>query len=213
MKTTDIRRDYSGEGLNRKDLHDDPQQQFEQWLQVAIDEDVLDPTAMSLATVDDQNIPTVRIVLLKQLNQSGLQFFTDLQSRKSMAMAQNPNVAALFFWPQLSRQVRIEGTVSRLQHHQEIDYFASRPRDSQLAASASDQSQAIESRDELLQRLSKAAEKYAGLEVAKPEQWGGYHLEPHRYEFWQGRPGRLHDRFEYRRDNPEDVWSITRLQP
>ena len=213
MKTTDIRRDYTGVSLSRKDLNDDPQKQFEDWLQTAIDAEVLDPTAMSLATVDEHNHPSVRIVLLKQINADGIGFFTDLRSPKSVALAHNPNAAALFYWPQLSRQVRIEGTVSRLQHSQEVDYFASRPRDSQLAASASDQSQVIGNRDELLRKLSDMQEKYAGGEVAKPEQWGGYHLTPLSYEFWQGQPGRLHDRFQYVRKSVDETWAIRRLQP
>ncbi|MEM7101352.1 MAG: pyridoxamine 5'-phosphate oxidase [Pseudomonadota bacterium] len=207
-KTGKIRREYQAGQLDRAQLSSDPHVLFQQWLQEVVDADVLDATAMTLATVDQNGRPAARIVLLKGLNNQGLQFFTDYSSRKGQEIASNPQVAVLFYWKEVNRQVRITGTLEKLSDLVNESYFDSRPEMSRWAAIASDQSQPVQDR-QTLEAAMRNAQNVGDL--MKPARWGGYHLYPDSFEFWQGRPNRLHDRFLYILE--DDTWRIARLQP
>jgi pyridoxamine 5'-phosphate oxidase len=211
MKLKHSRREYVSGTLRRSDLAADPLQQFRRWLDTAIDLDLKDATAMALATATPDAVPSVRIVLLKACDERGYSFFTDYRSQKGRELADNPVASALFHWRELDRQVRLTGSIRRESRDASVEYFHSRPQLSQLAAAASRQSAPIADRDALEQELAGVADEYAHGEVPVPEQWGGYLLRPEHYEFWQGREGRLHDRFTYARGN--DGWRIERLQP
>lgn len=202
------RRDYRDTPLRRADLDPDPMTQLRRWLEEAAASGIKDPTAMTLATVSATGQPQARIVLLKGLD-SGLVFYGHGLSDKGRALALHPKAAALFFWDTLDRQVRVEGAVEKLDREATCCYFHSRPRDSQLAALISQQSWPVPDRDTLETRLA-AAKRYPS-EVPCPNSWFGYRLIPQRFEFWQGRPGRLHDRFCYTQTNGQ--WRITRLAP
>jgi pyridoxamine-phosphate oxidase len=211
------RRDYQRGSLERGQLHLDPFQQFDEWLQAAIGEGVKDPTAMSLATVDAEGQPHSRIVLLKSMDDKGFVFYTHYNSDKGHELAQQPKAALLFYWPELERQIRIEGAVAKTDAATNQAYFQTRPRDSQLVALVSEQSQPLPGRRTLEQNV-QIADSEQGLEVDCPEHWGGYTLHPQRFEFWQGRENRLHDRFRYERTQDQNghfnqVWSLTRLSP
>lgn len=207
-----IRVDYSRLELRRRELADDPNEQFGLWLHQAIDAKVQEPTAMNLATIGLDGRPASRTVLLKGIDELGLRFFTNYRSQKADELAKNPEVALCFFWPELQRQVRVNGRVSPLDRSESQEYFASRPYDSQLGAWASPQSQPITDRAELEARWREVAERFKGREVDLPDFWGGYLVEPDTWEFWQGRPNRLHDRFRYRR-LASARWQIERLAP
>lgn len=206
------RRSYEFAELKRSQLNDNPFEQFSQWMDAALQHIPNDPTAMHLSTVDASGQPHSRVVLLKQFDSKGLVFYTHYDSDKGSEMAANTRVAALFFWPEMERQIRVEGAVEKIPAAESAAYFHSRPRDSQLAAFISKQSSPVSSRDELELRLQAAQTAYADQEVPHPPHWGGYRIVPQRFEFWQGRPSRLHDRFRYDRLN-EHNWSITRLAP
>lgn len=207
-----LRREYTHGGLNREDLNDDPINQFQHWLQQAIDAGIQDPTAMIVATADASGQPSQRIVLLKQLDASGFVFFTNYQSHKAQELAINPKCSLHFPWHILDRQVKILGTAEKLDVQANQQYFQSRPRESQLAALASQQSQPIESRAALLARFNQLKHQYANQPVPLPENWGGYRVVPHQIEFWQGGEFRLHDRFVYTRQD-DSKWHIERLMP
>ena len=204
------RREYRDTPLHRTDLHADPFVQLRQWLNEAMEAGVRDPTAMTLATVDRHGCPQARIVLMKGLDE-GLIFYGHGLSRKGRALTLNDCASALFFWDILDRQIRIEGHVERLDRKATCRYFQSRPRDSQLAALISRQSWPVPSRHELETRWQTAAKQYAETPVPCPAYWWGWRLRPHRFEFWQGRPNRLHDRFRYTRQAGD--WHIERLAP
>ena len=191
------RREYQFAGLRRKDLNTDPYQQFQSWMDEAFKADIIDPTAMTLATANKAGLPHARIVLLKAFDADGFVFYTHYQSEKGQDLAENPFASLLFFWPQMDRQIRIEGWVEKISPEQSDRYFHSRPRGSQLSAYISHQGEAIESRAELEQRLQVAAEQFEGKTIPRPSHWGGYRLHATWFEFWQGRPNRLHDRFCY----------------
>jgi pyridoxamine 5'-phosphate oxidase len=212
MQLQDYRREYLKNGLRRSQLNSDPILQFEAWLQQAIASGLSDPTAMSLATVDQDGYPSQRIVLLKQVDQNGFVFFTNKKSNKGQAMAQNPMVSLLFPWYPLERQVKVLGQVAPLEDAAVADYFASRPKESQLAAWASQQSRVIPSRDHLLQKYHDLHTQYANSDIPLPSFWGGYRVTPQLIEFWQGGEHRLHDRFEYTQ-NSDANWDIQRLAP
>lgn len=211
MDLHDIREDYAKRELSEDECLERPLQQFESWLQEAINAQVNEPTAMSLATADAAGRPSSRVVLLKEVNARGLVFFSNYHSHKGRALAENPWAAAVFFWPELQRQVRTEGRVERLPEHESDAYFASRPYASRIGAWASEQSSVIGSKAELLARAAAVGLKHP-LHVPRPPHWGGYVLLPERMEFWQGRPSRLHDRIRYRLDDA-DVWLKERLSP
>lgn len=206
-----IRRDYAQGMLSRDTLAQEPLEQFEIWLQQAIADNEADATAMSLATVNAANEPTVRIVLLKGHSDKGFVWYTSYASHKGQDLAINPNAALMFYWRESERQVRINGTVSKLSAVQSEAYFRTRPKDSQLSALASQQSQEVHSRAELEARVETLSRQYRNTDVPSPDNWGGYVLQPSRYEFWQGRVGRLHDRFCYQKQGSN--WLISRLQP
>ncbi len=199
------------EGLNREQLSDEPIAQFELWMKQAIDAGLKDPTAMTLATVDEHGWPSQRIVLLKHFDQQGFVFFTNYSSTKARDLEQNPQVCMHFPWHSMERQVKIQGRAEKISHAESLRYFLSRPRESQLAAWASQQSHRINSRQFLLSQFDAMKRKFASGEVPLPDFWGGYRVTASLLEFWQGRENRLHDRFEYRLRN--DVWQIERLAP
>lgn len=207
----DLRREYNHAGLSRKDLHPDPIIQFEHWFADARQADIKDPSAMSLATANRQAEISIRTVLLKIFDSKGFVFFTNYESAKARHIAENPNVALLFPWLDLDRQVKIIGTASRVSSAESLRYFLSRPRGSQLGAWVSAQSSVISSRALLLAKLQEIKQRFADGDVSLPEFWGGYRVVPSKIEFWQGQPDRLHDRFQYTRQ--QDGWEINRLAP
>ncbi len=208
----EVRREYEDAALSSADLAADPLQQFSLWMQAAEERNILDATAMTLATVDADGQPQARIVLLKAYGAEGFTFYTDTRSAKGLQMQHNARVSLLFYWRELERQVRICGRASRLDDAAAQAYFASRPRDSQLSAAASEQSRPIASRQALEARVAELQARYPEGAVPKPDAWGGYVVQAESYEFWQGRVGRLHDRFFYLADS-SGRWSLQRLQP
>ena len=208
----DVRKDYRSQRLRRGDLHADPLSQFSIWLKDAFRAGVVEPNAMSLATAWKDGRPSVRTVLLKGVDERGFVFFTNLESRKARQLAENPKASVLFPWIALERQVIATGSVSRLPTVEAIDYFAKRPRESQLSAWASPQSSKISSRKVLELELEKWEREFVSGKVPLPSFWGGYRMKPETIEFWQGGPNRLHDRFEYTRQS-DDSWAIERLAP
>lgn len=213
MKHTfeDKRREYTRGGLRRKDLLADPIEQFDRWFEQAEQAGLSDPTAMTLATVDGEGQPSQRIVLLKHLDADGFVFYTHTDSRKGLELAANPRASLHFPWHNLDRQVKIAGIVHPLERQTVSDYFHSRPRESQLAAWASEQSGVIESRQALMQAYDAVKARFADGPIPLPENWGGYCLEPREIEFWQGGAYRLHDCFRYTRTS--NTWQIDRLAP
>ncbi|QIM48914.1 pyridoxamine 5'-phosphate oxidase [Pusillimonas sp. DMV24BSW_D] len=209
MSIADIRRDYQKNALREDTVKADPFDQFQLWFNEALTAEVIEPTAMTLGTVKDGQ-PSSRIVLLKGFDARGLVFFTNYQSRKGQALAEQPFASALFFWPELERQVRFEGRVEQVAQSESDTYFHSRPLASRIGAWASPQSQPI-TREALDARARKLANEL-GDNPPRPEHWGGYRLTPHYVEFWQGRPSRLHDRIAYELQ-PNSAWSYQRLAP
>lgn len=198
--------------LDEKLIDRDPIKQFSQWFNDAVNAKLPLPEAMSLATVSAEGKPLSRMVLLKKVNADGFVFFTNYRSAKARELEANSNAALLFFWPQLERQVRVEGPVTRTSEEESREYFVTRPRESQIGAWASPQSDVIASREELEKRQRDFEELYRDREVEWPEHWGGYRVTPKRIEFWKGRVGRMHDRIVYEREE-EGGWSIRRLAP
>jgi len=207
----DIRIHYQKDALDWDKLATDPLLGLQQWINDAIAEKLYEPTAMMLATVDAEQQPHARIVLLKDLD-SGLVFYTHYTGPKGQELAHNPKAALTFFWPEMERQVRVEGMVEKVSTEQSDRYFASRPRDSQLGACASAQGQVVANRAELEAHFADVAAEFAGKAVQRPDHWGGYRLVPQRFEFWQGRPNRLHDRLVFKRQ-ADGVWATERLAP
>jgi len=199
------------EGLDEKTIDRDPIKQFKLWFNDAFTAGLPMPEAMTLATATPDGKPSARMVLLKQVDHDGFVFFTNYRSAKAEQLDANPYAALVFYWAQLDRQVRVEGSVVRTSAQESCDYFKTRPRESQIGAWASAQSQAIDSRAVLEQRAQELEALYLDREIDCPEYWGGYRLKPERIEFWKSRIGRLHDRILYQRD--ATGWSITRLAP
>jgi pyridoxamine 5'-phosphate oxidase len=206
----DLRKSYERAELNEDASSADPQQQFSQWLDEAIAAKVPEPNAMTLATVGSDLRPSTRVVLIKGLDERGIVWFTNYDSRKGRELAANPFAALQFHWVELERVVRIEGQVTRVAPEESDVYFQSRPLDSRLGAWASPQSQVISSRATLVSNAARAAVQH-GLHPPRPPHWGGYRLLPERWEFWQGRKSRLHDRISYRLD--AGTWIKERLAP
>ena len=211
MDLSDFRREYSARGLHRADLDADPVAQFAAWFAQATELGVPEPNAMCLATVDSGGMPCQRAVLLKYFDERGFVFFTNYESRKAREIAGNPQVCAIFPWITLERQVVIQGRAERISTAESLRYFTSRPRESQMGAWVSNQSQVITSRKFLMQKLAEIRDKFKQGEIPLPSFWGGYRIVPSAIEFWQGGPARLHDRFLYLRH--ADGWSIERLSP
>src|SRR5262245_38141064 len=211
MSLADLRKEYTLAGLRRIELEMDPIRQFQKWFQQALDAELLEPTAMTLATADKSGRPSARIVLLKGLDERGFTFFTNYGSRKGRELAENPNAALVFYWGGLERQIRVSGTASRISREESETYFVGRPRGHQLGAWVSTQSDRIANRGGLEKRLREFEQKYPDA-VAPPPFWGGYVLSPVEIEFWQGRPNRLHDRFRYTKQ-ADGTWLIDRLAP
>jgi len=206
-----LRREYTRGGLRRKDLPADPLALFEQWLGQAVAAQLPDPTAMSVATVDEQGQPYQRIVLLKHFDARGMVFYTNLGSRKAHHLEKNPRISLLFPWHMLERQVMVLGRVEKLSMIDVVKYFHSRPRESQIGAWVSKQSSRISARGVLESKFLELKQKFQQGEVPLPSFWGGYRIVIDSMEFWQGGEHRLHDRFFYQRDN--DAWKIDRLAP
>lgn len=211
MDVNNIRREYLKGGLRRNTLLKDPFEQFDLWLEQAIAAELPDPTAMILASVDGRQRPRQRIVLLKGSDPDGFVFFTNYQSAKGGELAANPLASLLFPWHMLERQVRIEGRVEKVSREESQAYFALRPRESQIAAWASPQSESLDSRQQLLARFQDFQQAYSEQAIPLPEHWGGYRLRPDYFEFWQGGASRLHDRFVY--TAADNRWLIQRLAP
>lgn len=212
MDISSLRRSATGLSLKRENLDADPVRQFEDWFQQACDANVLDPNAMNLATVDEQHQPSCRTVLLKYFDEKGFVFFTNKSSAKATQIAANANVALLFFWPLLGRQVAVRGIAEKVSTKETLRYFITRPHDSQIGAWVSTQSSVISSRALLEAKFEEMKLKFANKEVPLPSFWGGYRVIPREFEFWQGRQDRLHDRFLYKMQG-KGSWKIERLSP
>lgn len=211
MDLAEFRKEYSDRGLHREELNPDPIAQFSEWFIQATELAVHEPNAMTLATVDESGMPYQRTVLLKYYDKDGFVFFTNYGSRKSKQIAVNPKVSLLLPWITLERQIIIQGRAEKISTAESLRYFASRPRESQIGAWVSNQSEVITSRKFLMQKLSEIREKFHQGEITLPSFWGGYRVVPQAIEFWQGGPARLHDRFLYRKHDAG--WNIERLSP
>jgi pyridoxamine 5'-phosphate oxidase len=211
MELADLRRDYSLRELSKSSVDPNPIEQFSVWMTEALDSAVLEPTAMTASTVDADEKPSARVVLLKGFDNEGFVFFTNYESRKGSNLAANPNISLHFFWPDLERQIIVNGTAEKVARDRSEAYFASRPLGSQIGAWASKQSSVLENREELEQRVAEVRDRFAGGEIPCPPFWGGYRVTPTRVEFWQGRKSRLHDRIVY--EYNDGSWTISRLSP
>jgi len=209
-KLFDLRRDYSTRQFNESVAKDSPFEQFKQWFDEVSQTSILEPNAMILSTASKEGKPSSRVLLLKQFDEIGFVFFTNYESRKGKELEENPNANILFFWDILERQVRIEGTVIKITKEESEEYFKTRPYKSRLGAWASKQSTPLKTRFSLIREVAKIMAKYP-IDVPLPPYWGGYRLVPEQFEFWQGRPSRLHDRIQYKLD--KNIWKKIRLYP
>ena len=207
-----IRKVYQLQSLLESEVDNNPIKQFETWWQQAIESKIEEPNAMTLATSTKSARPSARTVLLKGIHESGFVFFTNYKSRKGKEIEENPFVSLLFFWKEMERQVRIEGVIKKVSAEESDQYFSSRPRESRIGAWCSPQSSVIENREYLQKNKKKYNSLFESEEIPRPEFWGGYIVVPERMEFWQGRPGRLHDRLLYSL-NKNNLWKIERLAP
>ena len=206
-----LREDFSKGKLSERDIKKDPFAQFELWMKQATEAGIAEYQATVLSTVSKKGKPTSRIVYLREMENGSLRFYTNYNSKKSRHIIKNKNVCLNFFWADMQRQVRIEGTVSMARTKHSDDYFKNRPKDSQIGAWSSDQSSVLKSRKELETAVLQNAKKFAGKKIPRPEFWGGYEVTPNYYEFWQGRKSRLHDRISFKK--VKNKWKITRLAP
>ena len=206
-----LRRDYSSRQLSRSSVARDPFTQFGAWMAEALNSQVLDATAMLLATADANGRPSSRVVLLKSFDENGFVFYTNYNSKKATDIAENPQVSLHFFWPDLERQLIITGTAKKISRDESEEYFNSRPEDSKLGAWASKQSSVVSGREQLEAQFADAEKRFQGHEIPCPPFWGGFRVAPMSFEFWQGRASRLHDRICYERRG--DDWNIVRLSP
>jgi pyridoxamine 5'-phosphate oxidase len=211
ISLAELRKDYARGSLDEASVDPDPIRQFQFWFQQALDARLPEPNAMTVATVDAKGRPSARILLIKGVDEHGFVFYTNYESRKGRELAANPYASLLFYWTELERQVRIEGSVERTSAEQSDAYFASRPLGSRIGAWASEQSREVADRAELEAREKAFGERF-GENPPRPPHWGGYRLLPERIEFWQGRPSRLHDRILYTRES-DGNWRISRLSP
>ena len=210
-KLAHIRRDYSSRQLSRDSVARDPLTQFGTWMAEALNSEVIDATAMLLATTDAQCRPSSRVVLLKSFDENGFVFYTNYGSKKAKDIAENPHVSLHFFWPDLERQLIISGTAEKIGREESTEYFDSRPEDSKLGAWASEQSNIVADRKQLEAQFAAAEERFRGKKIPCPPFWGGYRVLPHSFEFWQGRASRLHDRICY--EPSGSGWNIIRRSP
>jgi pyridoxamine 5'-phosphate oxidase len=208
----DLRKEYSSKNLLETDIEKNPIGQFEKWWHEAVNSQIAEVNAMTLATASGDGMPSARIMLLKGFDKNGFVFFTNYKSYKAMHLEENPKACLVFFWKELERQVRITGLVKRVPEKESDEYFLSRPVGSQVGAWTSNQSQVIESRQWLEDRYLKLTEEFKHKELKRPAHWGGYLVTPVIVEFWQGRPSRLHDRIQYTLEN-DGTWTIERLSP
>ena len=213
MSLRDRRVQYETAGLERTDLDVDPIVQWNIWYEGAASAGVAEPNAMTVSTIDEHSAPDSRVVLARNVDKNGFVFYTNYDSAKSLQLIANPVASAVFAWLDLHRQVRVRGTVQQVSEQQSDDYFASRPRESQIGAWASPQSQVIPDRNFIEARLIEVREKFGDKQISRPKTWGGWCIVPTTIEFWQGRPSRLHDRFVYTRSNSDSPWRIERLAP
>ena len=209
---SELRRSIVDKSMDRQDLHDDPIVQFERWFGDACDVVALEPNGAALSTVGADLRPSSRTVLLKYFDRSGFVFFTNYKSKKAREIDENSHVSLLFFWRELGRQISIDGRAEKIPKRETLKYFTTRPRGSQIGAWVSEQSNIVSSRALLESKFEEMKRKFANREVPLPSFWGGYRVVPDRYEFWQGRQNRLHDRFEYRQVTG-GAWQIERLAP
>tara|TARA_B100000614_G_scaffold199716_1_gene180865 strand:- start:182 stop:832 length:651 start_codon:yes stop_codon:yes gene_type:complete len=210
-KVKKIRVEYEDKPLNVEDLDTNPLEQFNIWFQIAIDAEVNEANAMAISTISKEGTPRSRYVLFKDIVEDQLVFYSDYESSKGQEMEQNPNISGLFFWPELHRQIRLEGIVSKTSDEVSDSYFASRPRGAQLSAIASSQSSEIEGRETVEDRIKELEKEFDGKDIPRPDNWGGYAIDISFWEFWQGRRSRTHDRFIYIKN--DNSWEITRLSP
>lgn len=208
---TDLRRDYAFETLSRSSVAHSPFVQFAKWMDEALSSAIIDANAMMISTVDAESRPSSRVVLLKDFGESGFTFFTNYDSKKGQDLAVNPNTVLHFFWPELERQINIRGTAAKVSREESETYFRSRPVESRIGAWASNQSTVLSSREELEKRVEDLRAKFDGEDIPLPPFWGGFRVAPDRFEFWQGRPSRLHDRISYELKGSD--WEISRLSP
>ena len=206
-----IRRDFADKPLEEQSVNDNPFLQFSVWFEEAVNAQLLDPYAMLISTVDETGQPHSRVVYLRNISDEGMVFYTNYNSQKGKNISASNKIAITFFWVELERQIRIEGTVKKVSEELSDKYFAARPRESQLGAWASNQSETIKNRAELEENLKQFTEKFKGVDVPRPPHWGGYIVEPIKFEFWQGRPSRLHDRLVYTKSKSN--WVISRVAP
>ena len=211
MGLADLREQYTKGGLRERDLRPSPFEQFQLWFDQAVAAQLKEPNAMCLATASAEGIPSARIVLLKGMDDRGFVFFSNYESQKGEELEENPHAALVFYWAELERQVRITGSVEKVTREETEIYFATRPRESQLGAWVSEQSVVISGRKALEEQMAALEKWYEGSEIPAPPNWGGYRVIPEAIEFWQGRPGRLHDRLRYRLEDGK--WTIERLAP
>ncbi|WP_019986958.1 pyridoxamine 5'-phosphate oxidase [Rudanella lutea] len=211
VEIADLRKEYTLNGLDRSDVLADPFAQFRQWFEAALGAGIPEPNAMHLATVGENGRPSGRIVLIKEVDSRGFVFYTNYESDKGHDLAANPVASLTFFYPELERQIRVEGVVEKVTPEESDIYFGSRPRGSQIGAWVSRQSTIIQNRDELTNRQNELETQFEGKPVPRPPHWGGYRVVPDLIEFWQGRPSRLHDRIRYRL--VDGAWVIERVSP
>lgn len=206
-----LRRSYSAKKLMEDSILLDPLEQFSVWMKDAIKSNIIEPNAMMLATVNSGGAPSARIVLLKDYNERGFVFFTNYKSSKAKDLNENPHASLLFFWDVLERQIRVSGNVKKISVEESEEYFKSRPRENQLGAWASEQSSVIKNREVLDEKYKFFMKQFKGKKIPLPEFWGGYRIIPNKFEFWQGRENRLHDRILYKKFR--NKWKIERLSP
>lgn len=207
-----LRKDYKQGELDEQHILADPIAQFQKWFAEALKAELPEPNAMTLATASKQGAPSARIVLLRAVNAKGFTFFTNYDSRKGQEIADNPEAALLFFWPELERQIRIEGRIEFVSPEESDDYFRNRPWNNRLSAWASPQSAEIPNRNFLVELVNEYKAKFQNADIHRPENWGGYRVVPRYIEFWQGRESRLHDRLAFQ-EQPDKGWKIVRLAP